>query len=334
MDPLSNFQLKNFFNRYTPITREICDELVATIANGGTTNPTPLQGAQSYTVQVSDDNDGFIVQFRGPQNTLDFELLNAAQETYGGLVPSTCEHLAQFDLKVHPLRVYKMNDIPGDALLQVNSFLHQPENCHLLEHTVQDFARFCSRAWLNRPLLLPSFNKASIQNNYSSSLDRMMDLLPARFHPLLDTLQSQIPSLFADDYPMVLNHGDLLENNILVDRNTGKLTGIVDWRDAEVGPFAMQLCGLENILGIRKTTCMAFHPRHLELRQLFWKTLFHEMGDVSEEMKVVIQTARMVGIFLANEFDVGETSEEDQVMQLAVLESMTLGLSDIGLVIG
>ncbi|KAJ5712845.1 Protein kinase-like protein [Penicillium malachiteum] len=291
MDPLSNFQLMNFFSRYSPITREICDDVVAIIANGGTIKPTPVQGAQSYTVQVGDETNAFIVQFRGPQNTLDFEHLNAAQETYGGLVP-TCKNLDQFDLKSMPF-----------------SILHHPENFHLLEQTVQDFARFCSRAWLNRPSL-PSFNKASIQNNHSSSLDRMMNLLPSRFHPLLDTLESQIPSLFADDYLIVLNRGDVLENNILVDVNTGKLT--------------------ENILGIRKTTCMAFHPRNIELRQKFWKTLFYEMGDVSEEIKMVIQTARMVGIVLANEFDVAETSEEDQVMQLAVVESMTLGLSDIG----
>ncbi|KAJ5697226.1 Protein kinase-like protein [Penicillium malachiteum] len=300
MDSLSNFH---------PITREICDEVVASIANGGTIKPTPLQCAQSYTVQVIDETNNYIVQFRGPQNTLDFELLNAAQETYGGLVP-TCEHLTQFDLKVHPLRVYKMNCIHGDALLQVNNFLHQPENFDLLNQTVQDFA------------------------SYSSNLDRMMNVLPSRIHPLLDTLQNQLPSLFADDYPIVLNHGDLLENNILVDKNTGKLTGIVDWRDAEVGPLGMQLWGLEDILGIRKITCMAFHPRDIELRQVFWNTLFYEMGDVSEETKMAIQIARMVGIFLANEFDVDGTSEEDQVMQLAVLDSMTLGLSDIGLYIG
>jgi len=128
---------------------------------------------------------------------------------------------------------------------------------------------------------------------------------------------------------MVINHWDLLENNIHVDIQTGNLTGIVDWRDAKVGPFAMHLWGLENILGIRKTTCMAFHPQHIELRRLFWETLFKEIGNVSEELKVAIQTARMVGIFMANDYV--EASEEEQEMNLAVLESMTLNLSDIGL---
>jgi Ser/Thr protein kinase RdoA (MazF antagonist) len=87
----------------------------------------------------------------------------------------------------------------------------------------------------------------------------MRNGLPNNLRPLLNNLKSQLPSLFADDYPMAINHWDLLENNIHVDIQTGNLTGIVDWRDAKVGPFAMHLWGLENILGIRKTTCMAFH---------------------------------------------------------------------------
>ncbi|KAJ5745857.1 Protein kinase-like protein [Penicillium odoratum] len=348
MDALSNFQLQNFFTRYSPLTKEICDKVAAKIASGGTVKPTPLQGAQSYTVHITNGTNIFIIQFRGPNSILDLDLLATAQETYGHLVP-TCQKITSQHLKgLDPLQVYKMNYIPGDALLQVNKFLHQPENFPLLEQTVQDFAmythlypsrssskldakesRFSSSAWRNRPSV-PSFqSKASIQSEYLSTLERMMKLLPNRFQPLMDRIKSQLPFLFADDYPMVINHWDLLENNIMVDIQTGNLTGIVDWRDAKVGPFAMQFYGLENILGIRKTTCMAFHPRHIELRRLFWKTLYEEMGDVSEEIKAVIQAARMVGIFLGNEFV--EASDREDEMHLAVLESMTLDLSDVGL---
>lgn len=35
--------------------------------------------------------------------------------------------------------------------------------------------------------------------------------------------------------------GDILENDNHVDVQTGHLAGIADWRDAEVGPFGMQL---------------------------------------------------------------------------------------------
>lgn len=178
---------------------------------------------------------------------------------------------------------------------------------------------------------MPSFSTASIQNDYLSRLERISNDLPVDFRLLLDKLKSQLPSLFTNGYPMVINHWDLLENNIHVDVQTGRITGIVDWRNAKVGPFAMQLWGLENILGIRKKTCMGFHPKHIELRRLFWWKLYEEIGDVSEDVQDAIQTARMVGIFLANG-DFANFAAEERDMELAVLESMTLKLSDIGLV--
>ncbi|OQD66283.1 hypothetical protein PENDEC_c055G00576 [Penicillium decumbens] len=105
MDALSNFQLQNFFIRYSPTTREICDEIATVISGGGTVKPTTLQGAQSYTVQISDGTSIFIVQFRGSSNTLDLNLLSAAQETYGQLVP-TCQHLTdQYLERLDPLQI-------------------------------------------------------------------------------------------------------------------------------------------------------------------------------------------------------------------------------------
>jgi hypothetical protein len=58
----------------------------------------------------------------------------------------------------------------------------------------------------------------------------------------------------------------------------------------------MHFCRLENILGIWKATCMFFQSRHIELRQLFWKTLYKEIE-----------------------------------INLAVLESMALSFPDTGL---
>lgn len=178
---------------------------------------------------------------------------------------------------------------------------------------------------------MPSFSIASIQSDYLARLERISNDLPDDFRPLLGKLKSQILSLFTSDFPMVINHWDLLENNIHVDVQTGRITGIVDWRNAKVGPFAVQFWGLENILGIRKTTCMSFHPRHIELRRLFWRKLYDEIGDVSEDVKDTIQTSRTVGIFLANG-DFTNFSAKERDMGLAVLRSMTLNLSDIGLV--
>jgi hypothetical protein len=71
---------------------------------------------------------------------------------------------------------------------------------------------------------------------------------------------------------------------------------------------------------------MRYHPQHVQLRRLFWQKFYEEIGDVSEDVRDTIQTARMVGIFLSN----GVITNFPDI-GLAILESMTLKLSDIGL---
>ncbi|RWA07372.1 hypothetical protein EKO27_g7732 [Xylaria grammica] len=300
MDNLSKYQLNRFFKELSSISKEACDNEAAAIKGGGTVMPTRLQGSQSYTVQVGDETNALIVQFRHPNYPLDVNLQVAARETYGPLVPR-CQHLER---RLDPLHVYIMDDVSGEALLTSRYALQRLENFHLLKQTVQDFAVFSAFAWHRRPTSMPSFSKESIQSDYSSRLRH--------------------------GYPMVINHGDLLENNIHVDVQTGHLAGIVDWRDAKVGPFATQLWGLENILGIRGSTGMRFHSRHSELRQLFWQTLDEEIGDESEGFREAIRTARMVGLFLANG-DFADLPVDERERDLAVLESTVSQLPDIGL---
>jgi hypothetical protein len=140
---------------------------------------------------------------------------------------------------------------------------------------------------------------------------------------------TQLPSLFKENSLMVINHWDLLENNIHVDVRTGCLTGIVDWRDARLGPFGMQFWGLENLLGVRTGSGMRFHPSHVELRQLFWETLYKEIGDLPEDVRAAIQTARMIGIFFANDDFDNSFPVEEGSRELAVLESLTLKLEHV-----
>lgn len=136
MDALSAYQIKKFFEQFSPIPQDVCDNTAAGISSSKTVEPTPTQGSQSYTVRVGDGANGFVVQFRDPNYPLDMDVLKAAKETYGRLVPG-CQLLqGQLD----PLHVYKMNDVSGEALLLVNTFLHLPSNVHLLSQTVEDFA--------------------------------------------------------------------------------------------------------------------------------------------------------------------------------------------------
>jgi Ser/Thr protein kinase RdoA (MazF antagonist) len=51
--------------------------------------------------------------------------------------------------------------------------------------------------------------------------------------------------LIIDLVPWVLTHQDLSGMNILVDPDTGHITGVVDWADATLEPFSMVLWGLD-----------------------------------------------------------------------------------------
>ena len=50
--------------------------------------------------------------------------------------------------------------------------------------------------------------------------------------------------------PWVLTHSDLSNTNILVDSDSGHLTGVVDWADARIEPFGIALWGLESMLRV------------------------------------------------------------------------------------
>lgn len=110
-----------------------------------------------------------------------------------------------------------------------------------------------------------------------------------------------LPRILAADWPLVPNHTDLVENNIHVNKETGHLAGICDWRDTTIGPFGMSLSSLETMLGYDTISWgWRYHPNQQELRDLFWETLYQAMGGVSEEQKKLIDVSRLVGLFLAH----------------------------------
>jgi len=47
----------------------------------------------------------------------------------------------------------------------------------------------------------------------------------------------------------VLTHGDLSELNILVDNDSGNITGVIDWTVAGIKPLGLTLYALEKFIG-------------------------------------------------------------------------------------
>ena len=153
---------------------------------------------------------------------------------------------------------------------------------------------------------MPLPDRKSLYSQYSSQLSQLSKGLPERFRPVVGQLIPRLPYILALDWPLVPNHIDLLENNIHVDPNTGKLAGIRDWAGAEVSPFGMSLGAVENMLGIPTMDEKSgqddhvYHTNHQELRDLFYDELYRAMGSVSDEDKERMEEARLIGLFLAN----------------------------------
>ncbi|GJC90278.1 hypothetical protein ColLi_13116 [Colletotrichum liriopes] len=93
------------------------------------------------------------------------------------------------------------------------------------------------------------------------------------------------------------SHGDLCEMNLLVNSNTGKITGIVDWAEAAILPFGFSLWGFENVLGYMDSEGWHYYDNRRELEHLFWQTFLEEARNASKVDLQFIRAARTIGLF-------------------------------------
>jgi Ser/Thr protein kinase RdoA (MazF antagonist) len=140
--------------------------------------------------------------------------------------------------------------------------------------------------------------------------------------PRLEKLGTELPDPFLrevakttvarikdmEDLPVVLNHGDFIPSNVLVDEETWEISGLVDWAEAEDLPFGMCMYGVEYVLGYWSTVCQtrdeslnapvfAYHENAAYLRELFWRRLCELEPDVKSRLEDV-KTMRDAGVLL------------------------------------
>ncbi|OAR02685.1 hypothetical protein LLEC1_00707 [Akanthomyces lecanii] len=154
-----------------------------------------------------------------------------------------------------------MNNVGGIRMYLARREL-QGDNCHLLRVTLDDYARLFASADHNTPVPMARPDSAQLLDKFSSQLRQLRQELPVRFHSKLDEIIPEVPSLFTEEWPLVPNHIDLLENNIHVDAATGRITGICDWDGVEVSPFGLSLGWTEIMLGTLTTSgdFWRYHP--------------------------------------------------------------------------
>ena len=103
--------------------------------------------------------------------------------------------------------------------------------------------------------------------------------------------------------PMVLLHRDLNTSNIMVDRTSCHLVGIIDWAEAEICPFGQNLHSLQALTGaLHLKNGWRRYEGYEALQDTFWSTFRDEVGDLSVETIQAIKTARILGLLRSRSF--------------------------------
>jgi hypothetical protein len=145
---------------------------------------------------------------------------------------------------------------------------------------------------------------------------------------MLVEAREELQLLFEPTYPMVLTHDDLCEMNIIVNPDTGHISGVVDWAEAEILPFGVSLWGFENITGFMDSQGWHYYNNHRKLLRLLWQTFEKTVGELSDADKYAIQVARTIGFFLRYGFvwedGVRERPVKEQDSSLRYLDAFCL----------
>ncbi|KAG8410760.1 hypothetical protein J3458_016857 [Metarhizium acridum] len=145
--------------------------------------------------------------------------------------------------------------------------------------------------------------QAEKQDGIRKRLARLAEQLPSSILPdsMLPKLIEALPSLFGQDYPQVLTHGDFSVTNILVDENKLEIVGIVDWSLAAVMPFGMDLDVLLLTTGFLTTDGWHDYACKSMLQDTFWEE-FWTVSGIEEEgrgrTRVLAETACTIGALL------------------------------------
>ncbi|KAL7919530.1 hypothetical protein ACQKWADRAFT_192465 [Trichoderma austrokoningii] len=275
--------MSDLFETQHEVTQDDCDAYARNLAKSSVT-PVPWQGFHSYTLRSS---SGLIIQFRSGASPLCSSTTKLAKQVHGHLAPATTYHGLMPDSSVS---VWVMEIIAGVGYLFTESTITAAK----LHVTVIDFAKFYAASWK-----APQSPAKDRRHLYMSQLKHLSSSLPPRFTKILEHTQKNIGQMM-DLVPWVLTHQDLSDMNILVDPDSGHITGVVDWADATIEPFGMALWGLETVLGCSGPDGWSYYGDNVsQSRALFWNTLLREIGHtISDECRHAIDQVRTLGVLL------------------------------------
>ncbi|KAL3475552.1 hypothetical protein BJX99DRAFT_247471 [Aspergillus californicus] len=299
-------EIISFFQK-TSADRSSCDDLAQKLV-GGTVAPVAVQGSCSYSVYAGPDHE-YVVQFRLKALELKQEIADLASNVHGSLVPSVTSYgrLEGDDAnEKEPLSVYVMSRVKGISHLDFTLKQVLPsdsvEFCTWRENLISDFAGVFARTWKN-PQTVTQAVRESLYQRYEIDLRRLLTALPDRFQSIIQQSIDALPAVFS--LPIVLLHKDFGVCNVMVDSDNNHLVGIIDWAEAEIGPFGTNLHSLQQFMShYRLRVGWIRHSNYDSLHSTFWDgfSAGAEDGVLAEETIRTIRSAMVIGLLRAHGF--------------------------------
>lgn len=316
-----------FFDRCgLPATvKHDCDAFVRS-RYSGPMEPASFQGYCSYTIFVGEET---AVQFRPSAYRLDIGMTRTACCIFKRLAPET-KYLGQ--LKGTDLHAFSMRKLPGVSLADYRVMPSKKRWAR--EQIVRDFAQLQALAWQNARRVEELVDeKRTVGSSLTSRLESMSASLPISFRSIASSILSDMSEIEA--LPWVFTHGDFLAANIMVSPHSGKMTGLLDWAEAEWLPFGVGMYGLEELLGEdSQSGQFVYYPEARRLRNIFWKQLMLLVPELSGDPKIIplVKKAQRLGILLWHgiAFDDGnlnrvveEGKDDGEILRLTLFLSHT-----------
>ncbi|OJJ67243.1 hypothetical protein ASPBRDRAFT_136485 [Aspergillus brasiliensis CBS 101740] len=298
-------EISSFFKR-TTANRSACDTF-ARAHLGGKIVPVAVQGVCSYTVYAG-PNDEYVAQFRLMSFRLNMETVNLARTIYGDFAPQVAfrGEIGEDVEGKEALYIYFMNRVGGvsylDFILAHNSQFSENsvEFSSWRRNFVIDVAKFFALSW-KAPQVVDQRYSDSLHHQYKKELELLLVSLPERFRPLVQRSITSLPSIFS--LPVVLLHKDFGVCNIMVNEKTCNLVGVVDWAEAEVAPFGLNLHSHQRLISnVHLKSGWVRYDDYTILEDMFWSTFSKEAGGLDNETVKTIKAARIVGLLLSRGF--------------------------------
>lgn len=269
------------------------------------------QGGCSLTLRAPNKPGGghenaVIIQIRLPQYAVSIPIASAAAQMYPFLAPQTRElgHVALQDGM--RLQLLEMLDLSGQRFSEL-----QPRTPTLTGHAlaamltlVRSLATFFAMQWSKAAsaCAVPGRIGGSIVDRLQA-LER--DLPTAALRQRAAWVRQEVKDGVLNTLPTVLTHGDLIPSNTLVDQQTWRIVGLIDWAEAEWLPFGISLYGLEHLLGYLEKgddhgkSRFCYYTQARELWDAFWTEIEQQRPEiVAEPVRSAVDLARDAGILL------------------------------------